>query len=171
MTQRRNPIGERLSPRMMRRMLNLWPCIRGTGVRYTYIADDWTEVSVRLRLSLRTRNYVGTIFGGSLYGAVDPCAMILLMRQLGNDFVVWDKAATIRFRKPAKTTLTATLRIPPSEIAELKREVVAAGSVERTWTVDLVDSAGTVYASVDKLIYVATREAYAARSAQRKVQS
>ena len=47
------------------------------------LADDFREVRVKLPLSLRTRNAVGTIFGGSLYGAVDPIYMIMLMRLLG----------------------------------------------------------------------------------------
>lgn len=41
------------------------------------------EVRIRLPLSRRTRNYVGTIFGGSLYGALDPIYMIMLIKALG----------------------------------------------------------------------------------------
>ena len=88
--------------------MNLWPCYRGSGARITYIAGDWKEVRVKLRLSLRTQNYVGSIFGGSLYAAVDPIYMLMLIKCLGPGYVVWDKAATIRFRKPGRSTLTAT---------------------------------------------------------------
>jgi hypothetical protein len=42
-------------------------------------------------LSWRTRNYVGTIFGGSMNSAVDPIYMVILIRRLGKDEVVWDK--------------------------------------------------------------------------------
>lgn len=53
--------------------------------------------------SWRTRNYVGTIFGGSLYGALDPI-MIMLIKLLGPEYEVWDKAASIRFRRPGRST-------------------------------------------------------------------
>jgi hypothetical protein len=96
----------------MRWGFNLFPAFRGTGARVTYISGDFRELHVKLPLSWRTRNYVGTIFGGSLYGAVDPHYMIMLIKLLGPGCVVWDKAATIRFRKPGRTTLFARFVIP-----------------------------------------------------------
>lgn len=61
------------SPRtkLMRWGFNLIPADRGTGARITYISDDYREVHVALPLSWRIRNYVGTIFAGRMYGAVD----------------------------------------------------------------------------------------------------
>src|SRR2546426_7961287 len=56
---------------------NRFACYRGTGARLGYVAPDWSEIRIELPLSRRTRNYVGTIFGGSLYGAVDPIYMIM----------------------------------------------------------------------------------------------
>lgn len=91
----------------MRWAFNFFPAFRGTGAWITYIAWDYLEVRVRLPLSWRTRNYVGTIFGGSMYAAVDPFFMIMLIKRLGPRYVVWDKAASIRFRKPGRSTLYA----------------------------------------------------------------
>src|SRR5260370_10636464 len=91
----------------MRWKFNLFPAYRGTGGRITYISGDLREVRVKIPLSWRTRNYVGTIYGGSLYGAVDPMYMIMLIRILGPAYTVWDKAASIRFVKPGRSTLTA----------------------------------------------------------------
>src|SRR5215475_5393241 len=101
----------------MRWMFNLFPAYRGTGGRVTYIAADFREVRVKLPLSWRTRNYVGTIFGGSLYGAVDPVYMIMLIRILGPGWTVWDKAATIHFRRPGRETLFARFVLGDEEIA------------------------------------------------------
>src|SRR5437870_12176193 len=102
---------ESLAARFLRWQINFCPAYRGTGASVTYIADDFREVRVRLPLSWRTRNLVGTIFGGSLYGAVDPIYMIMLVRVLGREFIVWDKAAEIRFRKRGRSTLCATFTI------------------------------------------------------------
>src|SRR4051812_40173463 len=96
---------ESRATRWLRWRFNLIPAFRGTGGRVAYIASDYREVRVRLLLSWRTRNYVGTIFGGSLYGAVDPIFMLMLIWLLGREYVVWDKSASIRFRKPGRATL------------------------------------------------------------------
>jgi acyl-coenzyme A thioesterase PaaI-like protein len=140
--------------RRMRWGFNLFPAYRGTGAWITYIASDYREVRVRLPLSWRTRNYVGTIFGGSLYGAVDPIYMIMLIHILGPGYTVWDKAATIRFLEPGRTTLTARFVLEESEIAEIRRLASAAPSVDRVYAIDLTDDAGVVHASVSKTIYI-----------------
>jgi len=141
----------------MRWGFNLWPCFRGTGARVTFIAGDWREVRVRIPLSWRTRNYVGTIFGGSLYAAVDPFFMIMLMKNLGPDVVVWDKAASIRFRKPGRGVLLATFRMEETELADIGHLLLERPKVERTYTVQLVDSAGLVHAEVEKVIHISLR--------------
>ena len=138
----------------MRWGFNLWPCYRGTGARVTFIAGDWREVQVRIPLSWRTRNYVGTIFGGSLYAAVDPFFMIMLMKNLGPDYVVWDKAASIRFRRPGRDTLRASFRLEEAEVAEIRRLLLEQPKVDRTYMVQLVDSAGVVHAEVEKVIHI-----------------
>ena len=138
----------------MRWGFNLFPAFRGTGARVTYISGDFREVHVKLPLSWRTRNYVGTIFGGSLYGAVDPHYMIMLIKILGPGYVVWDKAATIRFRKPGRATLFARFVIPEEEITEIRRRLETEPSIDLVYKVDLTDADGVVHAAVEKTIYV-----------------
>lgn len=137
---------------------NRFPAYRGTGGRLVYIADDWSEVRIKLRLTWRTRNYVGTLFGGSLYGAVDPLYMVMLMHRLGPEYVVWDKSAAIRFRRPGRGTLYATFRIDDEELDAIRAAVAADGKVDRVCTVELVDAAGVVHATIKKTIYVARRD-------------
>jgi acyl-coenzyme A thioesterase PaaI-like protein len=132
-------------------------CYRGTGARLRYIAPDWSEIRLDLPLSWRTRNYVGTIFGGSIYAAVDPIYMLMLIRRLGPDFIVWDKAATIQFKKPGKETLNARFEIRDQELAAIRNALETQRSVDRTYVVELVDGSGTICATVEKIIYVRKR--------------
>jgi acyl-coenzyme A thioesterase PaaI-like protein len=118
------------------------------------MSADFREVRVRLPLSWRTRNYVGTIFGGSLYGAVDPIYMIMLIKILGKGYTVWDKAATIRFRRPGRATLYARFLLEEQEIRTIRELVEGNPSIDRDYRVDLVDAAGAVCASVEKTIYI-----------------
>ena len=113
---------------------------------------------MEIPLSRRTRNYVGTIFGGSMYGAVDPIYMLMLIRCLGAGYVVWDKAATIRFLRPGRSTLRATFTLPVEETDAIRSALESARSVDRVYTVGLVDGQGTVCAEVDKTLYVRKRD-------------
>lgn len=100
---------------------------------------------------------MGTIFGGSLYGAVDPIYMIMLIKALGPGYVVWDKAATIRFLRPGRGTLQATFRLSEEDLRSIRSEVERDGKVEREFTVELVDAAGEVHASCRKLLSIRRR--------------
>ena len=140
--------------RLLRWRFNWFPAYRGTGARLSYVADDGLEVRVRLPLSWRTRNYVGTIFGGSLYGAIDPIYMIMLIRALGPDFIVWDQAATIRFLRPGRSTLYGTFRLAADAVADIASEARAAGRITRDFQVELMDGEGQVCVACTKTIHV-----------------
>ncbi len=150
-------MAESLKTRLARWRFNFFPAYRGTGGRITYIAHDWCEVRIKLPLSWRTRNYVGTTFGGSLFGAVDPVYMLMLIKVLGPDYVVWDKSATIQFKKPGRATLYARVVISQNDVDDMRAELLRAQKLERGFHVDLTDRAGTVHASVDKTIHVRLR--------------
>jgi len=145
---------ESLSTRAQRWLFNHFPAYRGTGARVTFIAADYSEIRIALPLSRRTINYVGTIFGGSMYGAIDPVYMIMLIKRLGPGYVVWDKAASIRFRRPGRSTLSAIFRVSEAEVDAIRAAADEHGKTERTFLVDLVDAAGEVHASFEKLLSI-----------------
>lgn len=150
---------ESLRSKVLRWGFNVFPAFWGTGARITYIADDYREVRVRLPLTWRTRNYVGTIFGGSMFAALDGVHIVMLLKTLGPGYIVWDKAASIRFRRPGREQLYATCRIAAEELASLRAEVDRSGKAEREFTVDWVDAAGEVHATCQKLLSIRRRAA------------
>lgn len=145
---------ESFESRRLRWMFNIFPAYRGSGAKVTYIASDFREIRIRLPLSWRSRNYVGTIFGGSMYAAVDPMYMIMLIHCLGPDYVVWDKAASIRFRKPGRTALFARFLLDDAELDAIRAATASGDAIDRTYNVDLADAEGVVHASVEKVIYI-----------------
>ena len=136
---------------------NLFPAYRGTGGRVIYVADDWREVRVKLPLNWRTRNYVGTIYGGSIYGAIDPIYMLMLMKILGPEYTVWDKAAKVRFRKPGKGTLFADFQLSADEIDEIRSLAETSRSLDRIYHVELKNNEGVVHAEIEKTLYIAKK--------------
>ena len=138
------------------RLFNLYPPYLGAGVRVQ--APDLHTFEVRMKLRFWNRNYVGTHFGGSLYTMCDPFFMLILLKALGRDYVVWDKEATIRFRRPGRGTVRATFHIPPERVAEIKAEADTQRKVEPVFKVDVLDEQGEVVAEIEKLLYVRRKE-------------
>lgn len=139
--------------RWLSRLLNLYPPYLGAGIRVR-LGEDGRSLVVRMPLRFYNRNYVGTHYGGSLYSMCDPHFMLLLIHELGPGYIVWDKAATIRFRRPGKTTVTATFAIPEAEVEAIRRRVDAGEVVEPRFEVEVVDEAGEVMAEVGKVLHV-----------------
>lgn len=150
-------MAESFSSKFDRWKFNLFPAYRGSGARVVYIADDYRKVRIKIPLTWRTRNYVGTIYGGSLYAGIDPIYMIMLMKNLGRDYIVWDKAATIRFKRPGRETLFADFLIDEDELNEIKNRLKAEKSIDRIYNVELKDKNGKTHCSIEKTLYIANR--------------
>lgn len=156
--------------RILRWKFNLFPAYRGTGGRVRYIAEDFHEVHVRIPLSWRTRNYVGTIYGGSMFSTTDPIYMLMLINILGQGYVVWDKAASIRFVRPGTSALYAQFLLTPEYITTVKSEVTASGERDYLLDVALKDKEGKVVAVVQRTLYVATKAHYQQKRDKKKAQ-
>ena len=138
------------------RAINLYPPFLGAGIRVRR-GSDGHRFEVRMKLGPFNRNFVGTHFGGSLYAMCDPFYMLILIPALGPEYVVWDKAATIRFLRPGRGTVRATFEIPEARIEEIRHAADAGEKVEPAFTVQLVGDDGRVVAEVEKVIYVRRR--------------
>jgi acyl-coenzyme A thioesterase PaaI-like protein len=148
-----------LGPTAMRRLFNIWPPFRGAGIRVCDIAADFRSATVELRMRLFNRNAVGTHFGGSLFAMTDPFFMIMMMRNLGPDYIVWDKAGTVRFLKPARGTVTARFHLPEDRIVEARARTEAGDKFEPQFSVGIVDDEGVTVAEVDKTLYIRRKRA------------
>ena len=125
--------------RLMRVGFNLHPAFRATGGRVMLVSPDFQHIRIKLPLLRRTRNIVGSMYGGSLFAVTDGAHPTMLMAALGADHVVWDKAASIRYRKPAYATLYADFRLPTGEIAEIRRIPARQHETTRDYTVEPKD--------------------------------
>lgn len=140
--------------RLKLRLINYWPPLLGAGIRVTRMQPDMRAVDVEMKLRAWNRNYVGTHFGGSLYAMTDPFCMLMLIENLGAEYVVWDKAATIRFRKPGRGTVRAEFRLLDTEIQEIREKLKTQDKMEPVFTVEVKDSSGVVIAEVEKVLHV-----------------
>jgi hypothetical protein len=144
--------------RYMRLLMNIWPPFLGAGIRVKRVQPDWKEIDVEMKLRRWNSNYVGTHYGGSLYSMTDPFFMLMLIENLGQDYIVWDKSASIRFKKPAKGRVSASFRLSERQIEEIREALKAEKKIDRTFTVDVRDESGTVIAEVQKLLHVRRKD-------------
>lgn len=138
----------------LRSRVNAYPPYVGAGIEVTHVAEDASEIRVRMPLTDQNRNLVGTHFGGSLYAMIDPHLMILLMRRLGPEYVVWDVAAHIEFKRPGRGTVHATIRVTDAEVLEIRSATEDGEKHLPQWTLEVTDEEGEVVATVLKKLYV-----------------
>lgn len=151
-------LGGTKSSHALRRWINLWPPFLGAGIRIQYIAADMKAVDVEMQLRWWNANYVGTQFGGSLFAMTDPFYMLMLMANLGGEYIVWDKAATIHYRKPGRGTVRAEFRLSDSQIEDVREKLKTLPKYEPVFTVEVKDEDGVVIAEVEKLLHVRRKD-------------
>ena len=140
--------------RFLRWLLNFYPPYLGAGVKVRYISSDFREVRVSMGLKWYNRNYVRTQFGGSLYSMTDPFYMLMLMENLGRDYVVWDKAAHIEFISPGQGTVHAEFKIDEDMLNTIREHTAAGEKYLPNYQVEVRDDHGTLVALVDKTLYI-----------------
>jgi acyl-CoA hydrolase len=139
---------------LFRVMFNISPMYRRSCGSIIFVSDDIHVVKIKIPLSYRNRNYVGSMFGGSLFAATDPIYMIQLMQILGNEYVVWDKATEIKFKRPAYTKAFATFEFKPEEIEEIRNKVNTENEVDYIKKLIIKDKNNTVFTELHKTIYI-----------------
>lgn len=144
----------KFSARVLRRGMSVWPPFLGAGIRLKSLSDDYRDAVVELKLGRLNRNYVGTHFGGSLYAMTDPFFMIMLLHNLGGEYLVWDKSGHIEYVAPGRGTVSAHFHLSEKRIAEIRAEAAGGGKVLPEFEVNVKDEAGGIVARVRKTLYV-----------------
>lgn len=134
--------------------MNFWPPFLGAGIRVDFMANDYHKIIVSMKLKFWNKNYVNTHYGGSLYSMTDPFYMLMLMQILGRDYIVWDKSASIRFKKPGMGKVTAVFELTPEQIESYKKELANNDKIEPQLTVTICNEAGETVAIVEKVLHI-----------------
>ncbi len=147
---------------------NLSPMYQRTTGKVSELSNDLFFARVKIPLSYKNRNYVNSIFGGSLFAATDPIYMIQLMQILGKDYVIWDKESSIKFRRPAKKDVYADFSFTKEEIEHIKNRVALENEINIVKELQITDkNRDDIFATVSKTIYIANKRYY--KSKRKKV--
>ncbi|EKD71297.1 MAG: hypothetical protein ACD_46C00220G0001 [uncultured bacterium] len=153
-------IFNRLPVSVIRHVFNFWPPFRGAGIKVNLISPDFRSCEISLKMRLFNRNYAGVHFGGSLFAMTDPFFMIMLIKNLGDQYIVWDKAGRIDFKKPGKGLIRARCKFSQEEINQIREETNRTGKYIFDRSVDLFNEQNEVVATIIKTLYVKRKDNY-----------
>ena len=141
---------------------------RRTTAKLIDVSDDLHKVVITLSLNWKNKNYVGSIFGGSMLAATDPIYLIQLIQILGDDYVVWDKAVTARYKRPAKSRIYGTFLFSEEEIKDIKNKIAESHEIDITKTMNLNDEKQQIIATFSKTLYIADKQFYKEKLKKRR---
>jgi acyl-coenzyme A thioesterase PaaI-like protein len=143
-----------LRQKFLEKMINFYGPFIGAGVKLESMTKDFRHAVVTMKLTFYNKNYMGTQFGGSLYAMADPWYMLMLIKNLGKDYIVWDKAATINFKKPGKGKVRAEFKLTEEHLEEIRATLVTQNKMDYIFKVKIKDEEGKIIAEVDKVLYI-----------------
>lgn len=149
-------------------LFNLSPMYRRSTGRIQSVSEDLLKVVVKIPKSYKNNNYVGSIFGGSLFSATDPIYMIQLIQVLGKEYVVWDKSTTIRFKRPARETAYAVFEFSVDEIEEIKSRVREEKEIDVVKLLPITDKDQRIFAEAEKTIFISDKAFYKNKRQQKE---
>lgn len=141
-------------PWIFRLLMNRWRPFWGAGIRVEEISGNFRQISVTLKRRWYNRNIAGVHFGGSLYAMCDPFYMLMLLYNLGEDYIVWDRAGTIEHLLAPKRQVWARFTISRAQLDHIRRKTENGGKYQPDFLVDIVDEHDEVIAKVVKTIYI-----------------
>jgi hypothetical protein len=136
------------------KLMSLWPPFLGAGIRVKHVSDDFREVIIETKLRFWNQNYVRTQYGGTLFSMTDPFYMLMLLEALGRKYIVWDKSASIRFRKPGNSTVRAHFKLEQHTIDQIKKTLENQEKMDIEFKIEVKDTEGQVVAEANRLVYI-----------------
>ena len=86
--------------------------------------------------------------------------MLMFMQILGKDFVVWDKAASVKFVRPIVNKVKCRFLVTDELVEEVKHKIEVLGEYTFDLPLKYEDENGVVYAVFTKTVYAASKEFY-----------
>ncbi|MBA4696320.1 MAG: YiiD C-terminal domain-containing protein [Legionella sp.] len=142
---------------LLLKLMRFWPPFFGAGIKVVSFDRSLTTLRVEMRMRWWNKNYMGTQFGGSLYSMTDPFYVLMVINALGKDYIVWDKAAYIRYKKPARETVFANFQVEQNQIDQIKKALAMQEKIEPEFIISITNAAGDTLAEVRKILHISKK--------------
>lgn len=148
----------KVSPSLLKWVLRTYPPFLFQRIWVQRVHEDFKGIDVKIRKSFLNINSNKTVFGGTIFSALDPIHSILfhlILKQNGlKKSIAWLKSAKINYLKPGTTDLYYSVVINDDDIEEAKYEIKKNGKIVKTFTTEVFDKTGLKCAVCENEIYI-----------------
>ena len=135
--------------------VSLYPPFFAAGIKVTKVNPDFRLIETTLKAKWYNRNLFNTHFGGSLYAMTDPFHVVMLQKNLGDQYLIWDIGAEIKFDVATAKPISALFELTKKEIEEVKLQLSSTRKILRNYHIVIKEiETGRSIASVKKTIYI-----------------
>lgn len=148
----------KLSPSSLKWVMRTYPPFLFQRIWVKKVYHNFMGAEVKIYKSFLNINSNKTVFGGTIFSALDPMHSILLdqlFKQKGlKKTVAWLKSAKIDYLKPGTTDLTYCIQLNEDEINKAFKTIKENGKVIKTFTTEVFDKKGVKCAVCQNEIYI-----------------
>lgn len=148
----------------LRHRLNLWTPLFFTGIKITYLSEDYTHCCATLKNWYHTKNPHGAQFGGSLFALTDPIYAMMCNCLFGKTHYVWDKSAHIDFIKAAQGEVYLDCKISREEIDTILAKAANGEKYFPEFTVRVFDKNNETIAIATRVLYIRLKKEFRPQS-------
>ena len=138
--------------------MRLYPPLFFQRIWVKKIHPDFMGADITIYKSLLNINANKSIFGGTIFSAIDPFYPVLLDQYFQHNgikrTVAWLKTAQIDYIKPARHQLRIQVRLDQSILTEALTHIQYEGKITRTFNTRIFDSQDTLCAVAHNEIYI-----------------
>lgn len=149
-----------ISANNLKRIMRLWPPLWFTGIYFDHISEDLRHIRMVMTLRFYNKNLHGIQYGGNLYSMIDPCHIMMVLRNLGPSYRVLDKGASIEFIKPGTTKVTADCVVTEEDLNDIKSKTAEGEKYFKDFSIEIKDENSEIIAKVIKTIYVRKKQSH-----------
>lgn len=146
------------TPKALKWLLRIYPPFFFQRIWVKKIHEDFAGVDVKINRSIFNMNANKTIFGGTIFSAVDPFYAILIDQRLQSrgfkKTVAWLKSATIEYKKPGLSDLHFSIQIKDSDFNECIETLNQRGRLIKSFTIEIYNKNKEICAIAKNEIYI-----------------
>ena len=146
-----------LSRKGIRFALNLFPPLFFNRISIKSISEDFMQIKVRISFSWMNKNFQRTIFGGTIFSAVDPYFPTMYWHIFSRKNIpieVWVKSAKINYKSPADSDLSLVFKLKEKDIQSALNGLQKDGKFEVWHNVEAINSNNIICAEAKILVYI-----------------
>lgn len=134
------------------KLLGLYPLFLFSGVKIRFY-NNYRKIVLKLPLRWHNKNNNGVMFGGAISLLSDPFPA-LVFEKIIEGSSAWTRKQTVKYIKPAQTSVKAVIEVSENEIDNLRRQLDEKGVAVMDFKYYFYDKNGHKIAQITNSTYL-----------------